>query len=151
MLCRSCVVMICCGWYPECLNKGWSLLEGWGLLCSGSVERQNGLTSQLWHRVKDFTIGILLCLPQVYFTNPSGAVTQEASVAWGSAVCMACECLLERLRKRWAHLCLDSWSRRAFVTAERRLWIHPVPFTNIWKMFVWILEQIPRGKIRHKD
>lgn len=95
--------------------------------------------------------GILLCLSQLFVTSSLGAVTQEASVARGSAVCKACGAFWKCLGKGELTCTMDTWSRKAFVTAKRRLWIHPVPFTNIWSMFVWILKQIPRGEIKHKD
>lgn len=34
-------------------TRRWILPEGWGLLCNGSVETEDGLTSQLWDGVED--------------------------------------------------------------------------------------------------
>lgn len=86
---------------PEYLNKGWSL-EGWGLLCSGSVERQNAVTFPALGWSEGLT-GILLCLSHFFFYQPLSHLGSLCGI--DSAVCKAWECLLEKLRKRWAHLC----------------------------------------------
>lgn len=147
-LCKS------CAWYAlgGTLNIEHGVKPPWRLRafvqCLCGKTKQPDIPALGW---SEELTGILLCLSQLFVTSSLGAVTQEASVARGSAVCKACGAFWKCLGKGELTCTMDTWSRKPFVTAKRRLWIHPVPFTNIWSMFVWILKQIPRGEIKHKD